>query len=365
MSQQTEIKELITKYHRRLHKLKEKEATLGINTPPEILIEIEDIEAKVEHLKEELKVSTPKPPLDTSNDTLGESQSNTFKQDGNSPVEVLIAKIGLRGTIITAILGLVGIGITAYFGYLGIQIQINAPIEATQTAETKLTESAFLVTPTKLTTSTVLPTDTSIPQLTHTSTPTPIPPDAPTSTGIATATPSNTPTSTDTATATSTKIPTSTNTATPSKTPTSSCPSPTFFQDEWKTYPQLGCPTDALTSDFTFQTFEGGILAWQKSPNPSTIYALFYNGRRWERQIDPGGPSQPSCPEAEQTGGLGPIFGFGTLWCELWKEQLGMPNDQEIDGENNQVQNFENGTILTIGEAGRFILYSNSQWEKF
>ena len=47
MLQRFEIQELITKHQRRLQKLKEKEATLGINTPAEVLTEIEDIEAKL------------------------------------------------------------------------------------------------------------------------------------------------------------------------------------------------------------------------------------------------------------------------------------------------------------------------------
>lgn len=186
--------------------------------------------------------------------------------------------------------------------------------------------------------------------------------DTPTFTAIVTS--SNTPTSIP--------KPTSTPTVTPSYPPTSiptitsTCSTPTYFQDSWKAYPKLGCPTNAFISDFTFQTFEGGVLAWQKSPSPSTVYALFYNGR-WQRQTDPGGPPNPSCPEAEQTGGLGPIFGFGTLWCEIisWREQLGMPINAEKDGKNNQIQNFENGTMLTIGAAGRFILYSDSHWEQF
>jgi hypothetical protein len=177
---------------------------------------------------------------------------------------------------------------------------------------------------------------------------------------------------TSSATPTLTQVPTNTRippTQKPANTLSSSSPScltPAFFQDIWQGRPQLGCPINSLTSDFTFQTFQGGILAWQKSPNPSIIYAFFYNGR-WERQIDPGGPPKPSCPEAEQTSGLGPILSFGTLWCENadWREQLGTPTSGEIDGKNNQIQNFENGTVLTIGAAGGFILYSDSHWEQF
>jgi hypothetical protein len=344
MSRQTEIQELITNYHRRLQKLKEKEATFGINTPPEVLIEIEDIEAKVEQLKKDLKVLELKLPLDISGGIPEKVQIDTFKEEKDSPIEVLVAKIGLSGTIITAILGLVGIGITAYFGYLGLQIQIKAPIEATQTAEAKSTLLAFSVTPTTLAVA-VPSTDTSTPEPPQTPSPAPL----------------------DTSTTEPTRTPTTpSNTPTPTSTLAPVCPSPHYFQDVWKIHPKLGCSINASTSDFTFQTYEKGIMAWQKSPAPPMVYA-FYNNGNWERQTDPGGPPTPSCPAAEQTNGLGPIFGFGTLWCEPWnwKDGLGLPTDREIDAKNNQIQNFENGTILTIGEAGGFILYSDGQWERF
>jgi hypothetical protein len=52
MSQQSQVQELIEHHQRRLHKLQEKAAIRGIDTPPEILTEIEDIEAEIERLKE-------------------------------------------------------------------------------------------------------------------------------------------------------------------------------------------------------------------------------------------------------------------------------------------------------------------------
>lgn len=54
MSQQDELRKLIIKHQRRLQKLKEQQATFGINTPPEIFIEIEDIEAELERLQTKL-----------------------------------------------------------------------------------------------------------------------------------------------------------------------------------------------------------------------------------------------------------------------------------------------------------------------
>jgi hypothetical protein len=147
-------------------------------------------------------------------------------------------------------------------------------------------------------------------------------------------------------------------------TPTQSCVSPTYFESVWRTHPQLGCPTNSLTSDFTFQYYQKGIMTWQKSPSPSTIYAFFNDGG-WERQTNPGGPETPPCPEAQMIGR--PIRGFGTLWCnnQNWRERLGVPTSDENDGKNNQIQIFQNGTIFTVGAAGGFVLYSNSRWEKF
>jgi len=53
------------------------------------------------------------------------------------PIDVMIAKIGLVGTITVALLGLIGTGITAYLSFLGIQTQIEKPLIATQTAEAR------------------------------------------------------------------------------------------------------------------------------------------------------------------------------------------------------------------------------------
>lgn len=51
MSDLDDVKRLINIHKRRLSKLKEKEARLGVSTPPEVLTEIEDIEGKIEVLK--------------------------------------------------------------------------------------------------------------------------------------------------------------------------------------------------------------------------------------------------------------------------------------------------------------------------
>jgi hypothetical protein len=66
MPHQDDIKNLIRNHNRRLQKLKERKALEGLNTSPEILIEIEDIEDEVTNLEKELieirqKENLPKP----------------------------------------------------------------------------------------------------------------------------------------------------------------------------------------------------------------------------------------------------------------------------------------------------------------
>jgi hypothetical protein len=54
MSRINELKQLINKHNRRLQILKQQKAQKGLNTPPEIITEIEDIEAELEGLQVEL-----------------------------------------------------------------------------------------------------------------------------------------------------------------------------------------------------------------------------------------------------------------------------------------------------------------------
>ena len=58
MSSQDDIKKLISKHRRRLQKLLEQKAEFGLNTPAEISIEIEDIQAEVEQLQSQLEAAT-------------------------------------------------------------------------------------------------------------------------------------------------------------------------------------------------------------------------------------------------------------------------------------------------------------------
>ncbi len=66
---------------------------------------------------------------------MSKKKSQPSTKNTKSPIEILIAKYGLWGTIITAIVGLVGVGISGYLTYAGIRLQVEAPIIATQTAQ--------------------------------------------------------------------------------------------------------------------------------------------------------------------------------------------------------------------------------------
>ncbi|MCB0191464.1 MAG: ATP-binding protein [Anaerolineae bacterium] len=57
MTQNNDVKQLIASHQRRLHKLKELQALAGASVDPRILIEIEDIETKIEELQAALDIA--------------------------------------------------------------------------------------------------------------------------------------------------------------------------------------------------------------------------------------------------------------------------------------------------------------------
>lgn len=95
MSNLNNLKTLITAKQRRLQKLKEKEATQGLNTPPEVLTEIEDLQAEIKKLQTEKANLNPaqaeQTPLPTS-----PSSPTTITQTitGNNNIQ-----IGNAGTV--------------------------------------------------------------------------------------------------------------------------------------------------------------------------------------------------------------------------------------------------------------------------
>jgi hypothetical protein len=117
------------------------------------------------------------------------NRNNSPSSNGSkSGFEILIAKYGLAGVVISAIFGSISLIIVAIIGYLGTQTQVFVPINATQTAEAKLssvptltpipssTITPILPTFTPAFTSTLEPSSTDFPS----DTPSPVPTIAPT-----------------------------------------------------------------------------------------------------------------------------------------------------------------------------------------
>jgi hypothetical protein len=103
------------------------------------------------------------------------------------------AKYALIGTIVTAVIGLIGTAVTLYFNYLEKIEPQKLAIQATQTAEARLTHVALSITPTFSPTFTFTPTQEPTHTSTFTASPTPILPD-PSSTFTPTSTATVTPT---------------------------------------------------------------------------------------------------------------------------------------------------------------------------
>ena len=96
------------------------------------------------------------------------SKKNKSKSSPNtsqSSIQIMVAKLGLLGTILTTIITTAGVIIASYFGVISIQSQISIPIYATQTAEAKVLPTSppslsFIPSPTPVTepTLTITPT---------------------------------------------------------------------------------------------------------------------------------------------------------------------------------------------------------------
>lgn len=81
------------------------------------------------------------------------------------------------------------------------------------------------------------------------------------------------------------------------------------------------------------------------------------------------GPDDPPCAEAANTGGRGPVRGFGVVWCDFERVPLGDPKNVErasqgIDGVPEVVQRFEGGIAFTLGTSGR-VLLDPGRWQPF
>ena len=77
-------------------------------------------------------------------------QRSSSDKTRKSPVEIVVAKYGFLGVVITALLGLLGLAVTGYFTYLATRTQVFGAIEVTRTAEANLVPPITTSAPTTL-----------------------------------------------------------------------------------------------------------------------------------------------------------------------------------------------------------------------
>jgi hypothetical protein len=91
MPRRDDIQKLLLLYTRRLQKLREQEALKGISTPPEILIEIEDLEDKLAGLQAELESASSQPVSPLTDDDLAQELT---RLSGHQPTPSSSAQMG-------------------------------------------------------------------------------------------------------------------------------------------------------------------------------------------------------------------------------------------------------------------------------
>jgi hypothetical protein len=105
MAQESEIKELITANTRRLHELRKKTAIMGIETPPHIITEIEDIVLTIENLQLELKANIAKPSSqpETSVDNLSDNKLTSNPSNDKITTQAKLAGYKIQSGVFKAI----------------------------------------------------------------------------------------------------------------------------------------------------------------------------------------------------------------------------------------------------------------------
>ena len=130
------------------------------------------------------------------------------------------------------------------------------------------------------------------------------------------------------------------------------------FASIWKNYAQLGCPIQCAKSNSGYQDFEKGMMIWRE--DVQMIYAVFKNVGRWEKR-----PAQGwnTCLEVDPD--FGPHLGFGEIWCEYWKAQLGKPIAREKNIPSGLFEDFRDGLVIDLGVPGSFIFFADGTYRPF
>ncbi|MBN1992195.1 MAG: hypothetical protein JW953_05795 [Anaerolineae bacterium] len=193
-------------------------------------------------------------------------------------------------------------------------------------------------------------------------------------------------------TSTPTDTPPPTITLTPTATPTPGSFQATGlepdgrFKDIWQKIgageSRLGYPIGPELTDRNFarQYFERGLMYWWDNPDGSDdIWVIdspaadLKSGATWNRYPDEwAGDEAYACDEARRNGEMGPIRGFGWLWCarpEL-RARLGNPRTGEAGSGGNppfaHVQFFQGGVMLLNPLNNEvFVLFDQGDWLRF
>jgi hypothetical protein len=143
---------------------------------------------------------------------------------------------------------------------------------------------------------------------------------------------------------------------------------------------RLGNPVAEAVLDrwMADQTFQQGLTIWRNNESvpANYIYVLLYEGGTDESQgttwmqfedLWHEGMSHFSCAEAEANGDLGPVRGFGKVWCEETVVRDGLKQPLTIEqGANGGFQDFEGGTMVWLARLGYvYVLDDAGGWQRF
>lgn len=145
---------------------------------------------------------------------------------------------------------------------------------------------------------------------------------------------------------------------------------------------RLGYPTEAAIEgrNFARQYFEQGVMYWWDSPEEADyVWVLAAStpnldrGERWSRHVDAWAGGEPhSCEEALSNGEMGPLHGFGQVWCDQpdVRQQLRAPRELERGSGGTppfgRVQFYQGGVMLD-NPINRevYVLFDQGDWLRF
>lgn len=109
MSRSGDVGKLLKKLNRRLQLLKEQQAVKGLNTPPEVLIEIEELESQMQSLEAELieRDETVQVLLTKLDSGVSTTQASKISHlSGNSTLEITLVHLGANRSLDQAKVGI-------------------------------------------------------------------------------------------------------------------------------------------------------------------------------------------------------------------------------------------------------------------